>query len=521
MRLANFYETGGTFFFAIWVSVFYRTIKIPFYEKMPETNYQSIKEYIRERVDSGFDPVYLIFGEEFLYQQVTRELLNAIIPDPARQKHNYEVVNHREEGQVSDVIERMNTYSFFSEKKIMELRDATVFVASHNQGNVLQKIKQQYENNNFEKAAKQFLNLLSRLQIDMADISDETISDKFNISDDQATDIDLIKTLCAYCTERHLPVPASGDDADRLKNAINHGFPEQNFLFITTDTVDKRKALYKIIKRIGTVIDCSIPKGNRKADVDVQQRFLQQHMRQFLKKHNKQIDSKAFELIFKMIGFDLRAFNANLEKLVDYAKDREYITADDVHAVLIRTRQDPIYELTGALSDRDTLKTLHYMSSLLASGFHYLQILTAMTNQIRKLLVIKGFLGSQYGSNWHPGIGYDQFRQMIIPLIVKYDEELIEKLAYHQNALKGKFEPPECKKQKKPATDLMIAKNPNNPYPIFQQFLRSKKYSKKDLFTAFEALNHADVKLKTSGQPPASILEEVVFKICGDPESHH
>ncbi len=488
---------------------------------MSEINYQSIKEYIRERLNSSFDPVYLIFGEAFLYQQVTRDLVNAIIPDPASQKHSYEVVNHQAEGQLADVIERMNTYSFFSEKKITELRDATVFVASHNQGNVLQKIKQQYENNNFEKAAKQFLNLLSRLQIKLSDISDETIADKFNISEDQSTDIDLIKALCAYCTERDLPVPESGDDAERLKNAIKHGFVKQNFLFITTDTVDKRKALYKTIKSIGTVIDCSIPKGNRKADIDAQRRFLQQHMRQFLRKYNKQIDSKAFELMIKMTGFDLRAFNANLEKLVDYAKDREYITPDDVHAVLIRTRQDPIYELTGALSDRDTLKTLHYMASLLSSGFHYLQILTAMTNQIRKLLVIKGFLESRYGSNWHPGMGYDQFKQMIIPFIVKYDEELIETLTCHQNALKGKFEPQEFKKQKKPSTDLMIAKNPNNPYPIFQQFLKSKKYTKEDLFAAFEILSHADVKLKTSGLPPISILEEVVFKICGDPEPHH
>ncbi len=487
---------------------------------MSEINYQSIKEYIHERSNSSFDPIYLIFGESFLVHQITRDLLNAIIPDQARQKHNYEVVNHREEGQLADVIERMNTYSFFSEKKIMELRDATVFVAAQNQGGFLQKVKQSYENNDFEKAAKKFLNLLSRLQIDLSDISpnisDGIIADKLNISEDQANDIDWIKKLCAYCLERNLPVPESGDDAERLKNAIEHGFPKNNILFISTDTIDKRKALYKTIKKIGTVFDCSIARGNRKSDIDAQRRFLQQHMRQLLKKHHKQMDGQAFELIFKMTGFDLRAFTANLEKLVDYAKDRNQITKNDVHAVLIRTRQDPIYELTGALSERDTLKTLHYMSSLLSSGFHYLQILTAMTNQIRKLLVIKGFLEISNGSNWHPGISYGQFRQTIIPLISEYDKKLIEKIGYHQNALKGKLEPQESKKKKKISTDLMLAKNPNNPYPVFQQFLRSKKYTKKELFTAFEILSHADVKLKTTGQAPEVVLEEAIFKICSD-----
>ncbi|MDA3897145.1 MAG: hypothetical protein PF482_13475 [Desulfobacteraceae bacterium] len=497
---------------------------------MPEINYQSVKEYIHERLNSSFDPVYLIYGEEFLYHQITQSLVKAIIPDPAHQKHNFEVINHKEENQLAEVIERMNTYSFFSEKKIMELRDATVFVASHNQGNVLEKVKQLFEKNDFEKASKRFLNLLSRLQIRLPDISDDmssdmssdisgaisdaAIADKFNISEDQAGEIEWIKKLCSYCIERKLSVPESGDDAQRLKNAIEKGFPKNNFLFITTDTVDKRKALYKTIKKFGTVIDCAIPKGNRKADIDAQRRFLQQHTRQLLRKQNKQIDSKAFDLIFKMTGFDLRAFNANLEKLVDYAKDRDMITADDVQAVLIRTRQDPIYELTGALSERDTLKTLHYMPSLLSSGYHYLQVLTAMINQIRKMLVIKDFQESKYGSSWHPGTSYDQFRQKVIPAIVKYDEELIEKISFYQEAVKGNFDLQDTKKKKKPATDLIVVKNPNNPYPVFQQFLRSKNYSKQDLFMAFEILSAADVKLKTTGQPPPVVLEDAVFKIC-------
>jgi DNA polymerase-3 subunit delta len=493
---------------------------------MPEINYQSINEYISARLNSSFDPVYLIYGEEFLYHQVSQALLKAIIPDPGHQKHNFEVVNHKEEGQLTDVIERMNTYSFFSGKKIMELRDATVFLAAHNQGDVLEKVKHLFEKNDFEKAAKQFLSLLSRLQMRLSDIlsdsstvvSDTTIADKFNISEDQIGNIDWIKKLCSYCVERKLAVPESGDDAQRLKNAIENGFPKNNFLFITTDTIDKRKALYKTVKKLGTVIDCAIPKGNRKADIDAQRRFLQQHTRQLLRKQNKQIEPQAFELIFKMTGFDLRAFNANLEKLVDYAKDRDIITSDDVNAVLIRTRQDPIYELTGALSDRDTLKTLHYMSSLLSAGFHYLQVLTAMTNQIRKLMVIKDFQASKYGSTWHPGTSYDQFRQKVIPSIVMYDEELIEKMAFYNEAVKGRFDPMDSKKKKKPATDLVIVKNPNNPYPVFQQFLKSKKYSKQDLFSAFEILSAADVKLKTTGQSPLVVLEEAIFNICAKAE---
>mgnify|MGYP001031736515 CR=1 FL=1 len=72
----------------------------------------------------------------------------------------------------------------------------------------------------------------------------------------------------------------------------------------------------------------------------------------------------------------------------------------------------------------------------------------------------------------------------------------------------------DTKKKKKPVTDLIVVKNPNNPYPVFQQFLKSKNYSKQDLCTAFEILSAADVKLKTTGQSPSVVLEEAIFNIC-------
>jgi hypothetical protein len=132
--------------------------------------------------------------------------------------------------------------------------------------------------------------------------------------------------------------------------------------------------------------------------------------------------------------------------------------------------------------------------------------------------VIKDFQKSKYGSTWHPGCSYDQFRQKVIPSIVKYDQEMIEKMTFYQDAVKGRFDSQDLKKIKKPATDLIIVKNPNNPYPVFQQFLKSKKYSKHDLYIAFKILSAADVKLKTTGQSPPVVLEEAILNICSKAE---
>ena len=69
----------------------------------------------------------------------------------------------------------------------------------------------------------------------------------------------------------------------------------------------------------------------------------------------------AFTRLYEMTGFDLRTFSNNLEKLVLFAGERQEITEDDVAAVLERSKQDPIYVLTGAVSDRNPVQSLELL----------------------------------------------------------------------------------------------------------------------------------------------------------------
>jgi DNA polymerase-3 subunit delta len=481
---------------------------------MSEIKFDSLKQYILDRSNTSFDPVYLIFGEEFLYKQVAKELLKAIMPDKKKQRHNYEIVSQKEEGNINDIIDRINTYSFFSENKIIELRDATLFVSHYNHANQLSKIKSAYLNDEVSKASKLLLNLMGRLQMDLSELEEGRYADQLNLPEDIQGDLGWISSLVNYCRENNLAVPDMIEDADRLKEAIEKGFPKSSYLFISTDTVDKRRGLYKTIKKFGTIIDCSISHGNRKADRDVQRRFLTRHLQQLIKKNNKQIEPQAFELIYKKTGFDLRSFTSSVEKLIDYTEQRNLITIKDVEQLLVKTKQDPVYELTSAIADRNTLKSIFYLKSLLKSGFHYLQLLTAITNQIRKLTVIKGFIESPHGSSWYQGINYDQFKTNTIDSIRKYDDELSSQFQNYKSTFKSSVQKDSPKNKQKPSSDLIIAKNPKNPYPIYQLFLRSGNYTKSELFRAIETLSTADLKLKTTGQSPVTILEEVIFNIC-------
>ena len=144
-----------------------------------------------------------------------------------------------------------------------------------------------------------------------------------------------------------------------------------------------------------------------------------------------------------------------------------------------------------------------------------------MVNQVRKLLLVKDFVESSYGTVWQAACPYDYFQKQVIPAIVDYDHDLLGHISGWQAMLEEGTDSPITRttakaKKKKPQTpaDLLIANNPKNAYPIYQLLKKSERYSKAELFDAFETLNAADRKLKTGGQNARLVLEKVILEIC-------
>jgi DNA polymerase-3 subunit delta len=217
----------------------------------------------------------------------------------------------------------------------------------------------------------------------------------------------------------------------------------------------------------------------------------------------------------------LRTFCNNLEKLINWVGNRVEITIKDVEAVLQRTKRDPIYEMTNALADRKTESALFFLNSILSSGIHPLQVLAALVNQVRKLLLAKGFINSPQGKDWQGACPYAYFQKVILPAIVEYDRKLLDLMDKWQTMLitepdlqktgkskKGK------KTRNKASTDLLIAKTPKNPYPIYLLLKKSDGFSQDKLISAMEALADVDKKLKTSSQSPKLVLEKAILSIC-------
>ncbi len=504
---------------------------------MPEILHTQINAYLNElKTASGSRPlpqVMLIFGDELLYKSALQTLLDAIIR-PENQAFGYEPVDGIPEN-VYPAIEKINTYSFLSGQKVVGFLDTRIFYAKKNSADILEKARESYNGKDLKTAARYFVSLLSVTGLSLEDVRDKTYTG-LNVDLDALGDTTWLDTLVDYCVENPVMMDAStGDDpAKTLQQAVEKGFPSGNHLILTSDMVDKRKGLYKAIAENGLVIDCSVPKGENWADRQAQGALLAEQMKTILAPFGKTLEKAAFQKLVEMTGFDLRMFAGNLEKLVQVVGDRKTIAVEDVESALPRTRQDPVFELTNAVTDRNYDAAAFYLKSLLSQGFFPLQIIAAIINQVRKVLVVKDFLESPAGKFWRPGLTFDQFKkqfsQTILPALQAHDAVLITRLGEWEARLQSKPEsdaPQPDKKKKKPArsekkpaqpaSDLLLAKQSASPYPLFLSMQKSDRFSREELTQAVITLDEANLSLKSSGLNPELILDRMILKICGLP----
>ena len=486
---------------------------------MPVINYKDLKKYLAEPGSKPFAPVYLIYGEEMLVQSAFDELLDALVPVSQR-SINYEPLDGTQD-HIHEAINRVNTYSLLPGVKVVALRDSRVFYAGQDKDRLLGNAKKACADDNLKKAAGHLRGLMGLLNLSYEDISKSSRTKSLGQSSALGADDSWLDDIITYCRQHKLPVIAARDDSSTLQQAIEKGFPNNNHLIITTDMADKRRSLFKSLSSRGVVIDCSVPKGNRRADRMAQESVLAERMNAMLTAGNKSMTQPTYAALYEMTGFDLRVFTSNLEKLISYVGDRKEITIKDVESVLQRTREDPIYELTGALADRKPDPALFFLGSILSAGIHPLQVFSALVNQVRKLLLAKDFTQSAYGRDWQAACPYDYFQKRVIPAIVEYDRNLLEHLSDRQampdtSSQSGKagVRAKSKKKKGKSKTDLLIAKNPKNAYPIYLLLKKAERFSKEELLNAFQILNAADKRLKTGGQNQRLVLEQVILGIC-------
>ncbi len=488
---------------------------------MAEIHYRELEKHLAQ-AKNGLAQVCLIYGEEYLYKTAFSTVLDTLVPK-AQRSFGYEAADEDQES-MPDIIERLNTFSMMSGAKVVGLLDSRIFYGRQDQDAAFKKIRTAWDKGDKKKAAVMMGSLLSQAQLEPADALSEKGREDLKYDESFDDNGAFLSDVIAFINESGISLKKTEDPLKLLKEAIDKGFPDNHHLIITTDIVDKRKSLYTAIKDNGLVVDCSVPKGDRKADKDSQEQVLKDAMAAVLRKTGKTVEPSAYATLVEMTGFDIRTFTGNLEKLAAFVGERRNITAADARQLLQRSKQDPIYELSGAIAERDLSKALFFTSNLLANGAFPLQITATIANQLRRLLVAKDFVLSLPQGKWRNGMDFNSFKNSIMPNIKEYDlknQKAVEareaRLAKAMDQTDDTRKDTKKEKKVKAETDLILAKNPNNPYPVYLLVVNSGRYTLPDLYNAVEMTCKADIRLKSTGEPPKLVLEDLILHICRTP----
>ncbi|WP_373501200.1 DNA polymerase III subunit delta [Desulfococcus sp.] len=488
---------------------------------MPEIPCSRFRSYLAETPPAALPQVWLIFGEEAFCGAAAADLIGRLLPGPEK-AFGYDPVDNDD---VSAAIERVSTFSLFSGTRVIALPDSRIFYSREDHQGLLKKAREAFEDDQVPKAVRHFTAALGLLSLSLADAAQLAPGQKgVKIDPDLWGDGGWVTALLDWCRDKGLAPSPAADRCGELQQAAAKGFPAGNHLLITTELVDKRRGLYKTILEKGAVVNCSVPMGGGRQDVVAREALLADHTRSILGRSGKEMAQDAYRLMSEMTGFDIRTLTANLEKLIQFSGEAPVITAADVREVLTRTRQDPVYELTGALSDRNVEGVLRHLDALLQEGLVPLQILAAMINAMRRMLLAKGFGVSPPGRAWHKGMGFNDFQRSVMPAIQEWDQALLSSLAEWDEAPEGdpgadpKADQDGGKKNRRgaagPMTDLVIAPKGKNAYPIYLLLKNSERFKLTELIDILADLQQTDVKLKTSGGPPRQLLESVIIRIC-------
>ena len=331
-------------------------------------------------------PCYLLYGEEeYLINEALRKILDLIMPQADRDFGLFFLDG--DNADIDNLSDLILTPSLLGGRKVVVVRNTTIFHSRENLADLIQKIRVNIDEQP-AKAAKYFLTFLRIAGFSLVDLQGagwEKITDeqwRKVVEGDSGEDRGKwLPRIIDICISLGHFAGSGADKADKLGEVFAKGLPAGNCIILTADTVDKRKKIFKIVSDAGVVLYFGETKGET-----AQKELLQRQAQKLLERYGKNLTPAAWIALGKKTGFELRRSLAELEKLVFFVGDRGSVEEKDVEEVVGKTREDSIFDLTTALSEKNQLAALAALRALLDQGIHHLMILTMIVREIRLLL---------------------------------------------------------------------------------------------------------------------------------------
>jgi DNA polymerase-3 subunit delta len=449
---------------------------------------QDFSEVLTEIEAGRLVPVYLLFGDSYLVSSALTELTERLIPE-AQRSTNLQVVDGAQ-ADFRAILEGLNTFALFSGRKVAVVLSSRIFSSRTDLPGLFARTRAAYEAGTLDVAARSLLEALAYAGWSLDDvasgawreISAQLWRQTFGV-DRNGPDTAWMDTVVAHAMSKGMAPPERRDEAALLEAALRRGFPPNHSLVITTEAVDKRRSLYRLIAEKGMAIDFTLATGTGKEARSQQDAVIRGIVRDALTPAGKTIEPDALALLMERVGSNLWALSNQLQQLISFVGPESTIQREHVESVSQPVREEALYELTGTVTSGDCAKALAHLSRLLDQGYHGLQILAALTNEIRRLVSARDLIDTHLQGRLDPRIPYGTFQKTVYPL------------------LKAGLEAGSTLKNM-------------HPFALHKTMVRTAAASMEELNRSLQHLFAAELALKSTGVSPRTALEGVILTIC-------
>jgi len=267
---------------------------------------------------------------------------------------------------------------------------------------------------------------------------------------------------------------------EKLLETLESGLPDGIRFLLSAPEIDKRRAFYKALGKLGQVdlfdkLDTSRSGWEEEAAAGVRGRAEALGLR---------LRGEALELFVLQTGGDSRQIDNELEKLDLYlGASRREVSVDDVRLMVPASRAGVVFELGNALAARDLSGALTLVEQLLFQGETAITILlVAIIPTVRNLLLAKDLM---------------ERHRLSRPSVPFHFTGTLNRL------------PPE-------AIDHLPRKKDGgiNTYALGIAAMHAHRYTLAELRAALAACLEANVTLVTSGMEARTVLTQIVVKIA-------
>ena len=255
-------------------------------------------------------------------------------------------------------------------------------------------------------------------------------------------------------------------------------------LLISAIKVDKRKAFYKALDKIGKVETFAGLTVDDKDWADKAEAWALKGIRE----RQKEISGEALAELVNRVGPNARQLDAEVEKLTLYVGDRPTIEVDDVAAISSRNKAARAFALGDALGDRDLPRLLRRLDEelweiKLDSSRSEIGLLYGLISKVRALLMLKEMLLEGWVK---PEADYTRFKMQL------------ERIPQDQLPEDRRFSPKAI-----------------NPYVLFKALPQVKRYTQAELVRAMDLLFQCNHRLVTSSLDESLVLQHTLVQIVG------